>query len=752
MNPGQHELSYALFALAVAILGSWTALDLQRQVEAHSGRRRLYWLIASAVAMGVSIWTADYVAMLGYDAGMPITYDLRMTGASLLMAIAGTAFSFIAVMARGANATKLALGGIAMGSSVALSNYLGMGAIRIPALVSFSIPIVLTSFAVAVVVCGAAMTTISKSPGARMRALAAVILGTAVAGMHYAALASVTFSPLPVQSATGSLDQGTLAVLVGSGTITILFLALMSAVFDRRLGEVELREARSVAANEQHLRQILTRMPLGIVAISTTPPHETLFSNPQADGILGGRSPLNLPFLDGEGHALAQKDNPFRKALVGEAWPDRSMMRLARPDGRNGYLEVSATRLRDGERASEIVFMINDSTARMEAELALNQAQKLETIGQLTGGVAHDFNNLLTPIVGGLDMLRREKDLSPRALRVIEGATQASQRAATLVQRLLSFARRQTLQPRVVDSRALLDGLRDLISRTLGPTIETEIDAPVSLGVKIDPSQLELAILNLAVNSRDAMPSGGRISIATRQVTIEGHEGLSLPNGEYVRLTVCDNGTGMSEETLRRAIEPFFSTKGLGKGTGLGLSMAHGLAAQSNGEMRITSALGAGTRIDMFLPLVEIEADQSVTMDDDGGDEPRVDPVTVLVVDDEDLVRQATSEVLRDMGHEVLQASSGLTALACLKSNPDIRLVVTDHLMPGMTGAALAGEISRIAPSLPVLIITGYANPDELPRNLPFLAKPFRQRDLARTVCTMLTGTNVVRMDRSRTA
>ena len=749
MNVGQHQLSYALFSLVVAILGAWTALDLQRQVEAHQGRRRIYWLVATAFAMGVSIWTADYVAMLGYDAGMPITYDLGLTAGSLLMAIAGTAFSFLAVMAKRPTATKVALGGICMGSSIALSNYLAMGAIRIPALVSFSAPIVLASFAVAVVVSGSALTTITRSPGAMMRVVAAVILGFAMAGMHYAALSSVTFRPLPFPKGDAGLDQGTIAVLVGSGTTAVLLFGLMSAVFDRRLSAASLREAAAVADNERHLRQILTRMPLGIVAVSTHAPHDTLFTNPHADAVLDGRSPLNLPFLDPEGLALPAKDNPFRKALAGEAWPDRSMMRVARPDGRNGFLEVSATRLNDGDGTSEIVFMINDATARMDAELALNQAQKLETIGQLTGGVAHDFNNLLTPIIGGLDMLRREKDLSPRAKRVIEGATQASQRAATLVQRLLSFARRQTLQPRVVDSRSLLDGLRDLIARTLGPTIETVIDAPDSLGVRVDPSQLELAILNLAVNGRDAMPEGGRLSISTSLVQIDGHEGLTLPNGPYVRLTVADNGTGMTEDTLRRAIEPFFSTKGLGKGTGLGLSMAHGLAAQSNGEMRITSAQGSGTRIDMFLPLVDVEPEQAAE-EEEGADDVRVEPVTVLVVDDEDLVRHATAEVLRDMGHEVLQASSGLAAMATLRTNPDIRLVVTDHLMPGMTGAALAGEMATLVPTIPVLIITGYANPDELPRNLPFLAKPFRQRDLARTVATLLSSTNVVRLDRAR--
>ena len=732
VHVGQHQLAYAVFSLVVAILGSWTALDLQRQVEAHRGRVRTYWLMATAVAMGLSIWTGDYIAMLGYDAGVPITYDLRMTIGSLLMAIGGTAFAFVAVQAKGPSRTKIMLGGLCMGASIALSNYLAMGAIQMPAFVRISPPVVIASFVVAVLLSSGALTTLARSPGSAMRVLAAVVLGGAMATMHYAALSAVSFQPIPVQVARDGIDQALLAVLVGSATTMLLVLGLMSAIFDRRLGAVELHKAKAVAESERHLRQIMTRMPLGIVAVSTDADNATLFTNPMAEEILGGRSPLSLPFLDPEGVALPARDNPFRRALAGESWPDRALMKIARSDGRTGFLEVSATRLHDGDVVGEIVFMITDATARMDAELALNQAQKLETIGQLTGGVAHDFNNLLTPIVGGLDMLRREKGMSPRAQRVIEGAMQASQRAATLVQRLLAFARRQTLQARPVDMKPLLEGLHDLIRRTIGPSITTSIEVPESVGVRVDPGQLELAILNLAVNSRDAMPEGGSLTISARITAVTGHEGLSLPIGEYVCVTVADDGTGMSESTLRRAIEPFFSTKGVGKGTGLGLSMAHGLAAQSNGELRITSAPGAGTRIDMFLPRIVVDTEDEVEAEAEMIEAGEC--VTVLVVDDEDLVRNATAEVLRDMGHEVLQASSGVQALGMLRGNADIRLVVSDHLMPGMTGAALATEMRTLAPAVPVLIITGYANPDELPRNLPYLAKPFRQRDLARMV------------------
>lgn len=736
MHVGHHQLSYAIFSLIVAILGSWTSLEIQRQVEMHKGGVRMYWLFATAIAMGLSIWTGNYIALLGYDVGVPITYDLPLTAGSLLMAVGGTAIAFVAVQASRPTITRIAMGGLCMGASIALSNYLAMGAIQIPAFVRIAPPIVLASFLVAVAVSSAALTTLTRSTGSAVRLLAAIVLGGSMAAMHYAALAAITFQPIPVEIAKAGIDQASLAILVGSATVALLALGLMFAVFDRRLGAVQLREAKSVAENERHLRQILSRMPLGIVAVSTNEPYETVFANPLAHEILGGRSPLGLPFLDVQGTALPARENPFRRALAGESWPDRAIMRIARPDGRTGFLEVSATRLHEEDGSSEIVFMITDATTRIETENTLNQAQKLETIGQLTGGVAHDFNNLLTPILGGLDMLRREKGLSPRANRVIEGAMQASQRAATLVQRLLAFARRQTLQAVSVDMKGLLEGLHDLIVRTLGPTIETVVDVPETLGVRVDPSQLELAILNLAVNSRDAMPDGGRLTISARSHMVDNHLGLSVPNGEYVRITVEDDGTGMSEDVLKRAIEPFFSTKGLGKGTGLGLSMAHGLAAQSNGEMRITSAPGSGTRIDLYLPRIEMTVEASADADEEVADQPQ--SVTVLVVDDEELVRQATAEVLRDMGHEVLQAASAIQALGMLKSNPDIRLVVSDHLMPVMTGATLAMEMRTQAPDVPIMIITGYANPDALPKGLPFLAKPFRQRDLARMTAQLL--------------
>jgi signal transduction histidine kinase len=375
---------------------------------------------------------------------------------------------------------------------------------------------------------------------------------------------------------------------------------------------------------------------------------------------------------------------------------------------------------------------------RERTESQLRHAQKMDAIGQLTGGVAHDFNNLLTPIMGALDLLRHRLPSDDKAQRTIGMALQAAVRASTLVQRLLAFARRQDLQPRPVDASALVNGMEELIRRSIGTQIDVRVDAQPGLpAARVDPNQLELAILNLAINSRDAMPKGGSISIQVTRASLDS-DAEDLAAGDYIRVCVADDGEGMDEDTLRRAAEPFFSTKGLGRGTGLGLSMVHGLAAQSGGALRLESAPDKGTSAEIWLPLAESAADSGTA----GAIGPDVvhRGGTLLLVDDESLVRVGTAEMLEEFGYEVLQAGSGHEALILLREQRDrVRALVTDFLMPGMTGAALAKEARRIRPDLPVLLITGYLNSaDALPDDLPRLAKPFRQADLAAHVARLI--------------
>lgn len=385
--------------------------------------------------------------------------------------------------------------------------------------------------------------------------------------------------------------------------------------------------------------------------------------------------------------------------------------------------------------------VLEETAAREDALAKLHEAQKLETIGQLTGGVAHDFNNLLMPITGALDLLqRRYGDSDPRAGRLIAGALQSSERAKTLVQRLLGFARRQTLETQAVDLAALLGGMKDLIASSIGPTVELRTAYRPNLPQALaDPNQLELAILNLCVNARDAMPDGGVLTLAADTVAA-GPSDPALTPGLYLRISVMDDGVGMEPETLARAVEPFFSTKETGRGTGLGLSMVHGLAGQLGGRFTITSAPGAGTRADLWLPVARGVTAQDKT--DTGARRPAVAvrPLAVLLVDDEELVRDGTAAMLRDLGHRVIEASGGAEALEKVQAGLDVDVVVSDYKMPRMDGAELARRLRNARPQIPVLLITGYSGRTDEALGLPRLAKPFRQVDIASALADLVNS------------
>jgi signal transduction histidine kinase/DNA-binding response OmpR family regulator len=368
---------------------------------------------------------------------------------------------------------------------------------------------------------------------------------------------------------------------------------------------------------------------------------------------------------------------------------------------------------------------------RTKAEEQLRQVQKMEMIGQLTGGIAHDFNNLLMAVLGNLELLRKYIPGDPRTARLIDGASQGAQRGATLTQRLLAFARKQDLQVRPTDIVALVKGMTGLFERSIGSRIELFMDLPQSLPpALIDSNQVELALLNLAVNARDAMPDGGTLSIKAEALLAPSGEGLKA--GVYIRLSVADTGRGMSPETLAKATEPFFSTKGVGKGTGLGLSMVQGLAVQLEGALRLSSEEGKGTIAELLLPVTHL----ALTSRDETGTaifEEQSNPgMTILVVDDDALIAMSMSDMLEDLGHKVIEANSGERALEILGNGQSLDLMITDYSMPKMTGTELAVKARELRPGMPILLATGYA---ELPAgteiDLPRLSKPYQQGQLA---------------------
>jgi PAS domain S-box-containing protein len=369
------------------------------------------------------------------------------------------------------------------------------------------------------------------------------------------------------------------------------------------------------------------------------------------------------------------------------------------------------------------------------AREALFQSQKMEAIGQLTGGVAHDFNNLLMATLSSLELLRKRLLEDPQALRLLDNAVAGARRGATLTQRMLAFARRQDLEPVRIEIPMLVRNMADLIRRSLGPSIAIDIRFPLDLdAVVADVNQVEMALLNLVVNARDAMPDGGSITIAAETQVVAPGASDRLKPGRYVRLSVIDDGAGMDAETLEHAMEPFFTTKGVGKGTGLGLSMVHGLAEQSGGCFSLTSSPGEGTTAAVWLPAAEAGR---VSEAEPPAAAPlcQTQPLTVLVVDDDCLVLMNTVALLEDLGHRVFDAISADDALEIFRREPDIDLVITDQAMPNMTGVCFAEIAMEERPGTPFILATGYGElpPGSNPALLK-LRKPFTQADLARAV------------------
>ena len=401
------------------------------------------------------------------------------------------------------------------------------------------------------------------------------------------------------------------------------------------------------------------------------------------------------------------------------------------------HVIIDAIRGADG-KVIGFAKITRDITEREEARRALErtrealyQSQKLEAIGRLTGGIAHDFNNLLMAVLGSLELVRKRLPDDPQINRLIGNAIQGAQRGAMLTQRMLTFARRQELNREPIDLAGLVVNMEPLLHQSLGSlfTLRTEFAPRLPLA-ETDRAQLESALMNVIINARDAMPRGGTITLTAAPRSV-GQSDPDLARGDYIRLTVADQGEGMSEETLARATEPFFTTKGVGKGTGLGLAMVQGLAAQSGGTLRLRSRVGAGTEVELWLPVASRHAaattvDEAVTV----GAPSR--PLTILAVEDDPLILLNLVAMLEDLGHKVIKASSGPGALLALGGPEPIDLLITDHSMPGMTGAELAQKVAAERADLPIVLASGYA---ELPtgEGAEFirLAKPFGQKQLA---------------------
>jgi PAS domain S-box-containing protein len=500
---------------------------------------------------------------------------------------------------------------------------------------------------------------------------------------------------------------------------------------EERTHELSLSEARFRAVFDTVLEVLVLMEPDGtIVELNRK---EARWRAPNArDGV--GRKVWDAPTFELYPQHKPLIKRAVKQAAAGEIFNQE--VRLERDGAPTAHLDVSVQPVAGADgKVLYLLFEARDVTELKAAQEQLRQSQKMEALGQLTGGIAHDFNNLLTVVVGGLDLLAKRTE-DAKLKRYAENALAAAERGARLTGQLLAFSRVQRLEVRPTYVAPLIENMRPLLRNVLGPGIEKRFDLDEAMmPVMADPTQLEVAVLNLAINARDAMPDGGILSFSSRRLSVRGDP--DVMDGDYVELTIADTGAGMPPEVAERAFEPFFTTKEVGKGTGLGLSMVYGMARQSGGAARIESREGEGTAVSLLFRKADVPVSEAAEPAEDGTAPARPTvPMSVLVIDDDPDVRGFIVETLEEQGYEVRQASDGRTALAELeRSRPD--LVILDFIMPGMSGAEVASRIRAEVPGQPILFVSGYSETEAVKRtapDVPLLTKPFRADALHKAV------------------
>jgi PAS domain S-box-containing protein len=711
---GTYDWYLVALSYAVASFASYTALDLGGRIRASKGWIRRAWLATAALAMGGGIWSMHFIAMLALLMPMPVGYDLALTVVSLLVAVGVTGAGFYVIGTRHATAVQLALSGLFMGIGIVAMHYTGMAAMRMPAEIRYDRLFVALSVFIAVVASIAALWLAFRTAVVWQKIAAALVMGTAICGMHYTGMAAAAFAthadPDQTHSAT-SLAQTDLALAIAGITFVILILALVASLFDRKLAILAERETDLLRENEERLRKVYRETPLPLHVIGADGRIEKV-SDTWLDLLGYARDEVNgrtlTDFMTEE--SRRQYDEIVWPSLQRGAEIREVELKFVRKTGAVLDVLLSAHEdLLDGKPVQTLGGLI-DITARKRAEEASRRSQRMEAVGQLTGGVAHDFNNLLMVINGAAERLRRTFP-DERAARPLEMIATAVKRGQTLTSHLLSFARRQTLETVVIDLADILPKLAEMLNRSLRGDIEIKIraqDCPCR--VRADQGELELAVLNLGVNARDAMPDGGVLSLDVRRDVLLGGLEVDGLQGDFLVLELSDTGVGIPPDTLSRVFDPFFTTKGVGKGSGLGLSQVYGFAKQSGGTATIRSKPGHGTTVSLYLP-----ATDALT-------EPKPIPVeisaeigsnkgTVLLVEDNDEVAAISAGYLDQLGYSVVHAMNGSDALSKLQGHQPYALVFADILMPGsIAGLELARIVREYHAEVPILLATGYSD------------------------------------------
>lgn len=735
--------------------------------------------------------------------GMTTAYDPLLTALSLAIAISLTGVGFAIAGKGGGSLARTSGAGLMMAFGIVAMHYMGMAAMRMAGSLTYSAAWVVLSILIAVGAATAAIWLGSRDRSRVDQITAAVAMGFAIAGMHYSGMQAARFTMLSIgiTSSTPGVTPVYLAVLVSAITFAILLIALVAARVERLFQQMARREARAAlrlevadllrAKEPQALADVaalmgkhfcvnragygqldpdqemfdydicwtdgsvpplLGRLPaasFGVKIVAALNRGETIMVGDLAraeisDEVLtqatarevDTRAILVVPFVrDGKLRTIVylnareprqwlHDDVEFMEEIA-----ERTRLVIEREKAEAQLRELNATlELRIEERTSEL----------REAQDALLQSQKMEAIGQLVSGLAHDFNNVLAAIVGAFELVQRRISDPDKIRDYADAGLQAADRGARLTAQLLTFSRSQRIQLRPLLVCDVIDGMTDMLSRTLGPMVEVQYRKnPNPVPVLADPIQLEMMLLNLAINARDAMPGGGNLTVATMVRTAAGdHE---LADGEYVELTVVDTGMGMDETTLRRALEPFYTTKPAGKGTGLGLAQIYGSAKQAGGTVRLESTFGVGTTVRVLLPTTDLPVAANAQWE--AGTAKLRERTKILLVDDDETLRALVASALSSRGHTLFEAADGATALNLLANNT-ADIAVIDFAMPGMNGALLATHIAERWPNLPVLFASGYSDTEAVEhavgKGAKIVQKPFRIDELLTAVGELL--------------
>lgn len=615
---GQYNAGLVYLSVVIAVLASYTALDLNTSVAVSKGRARKAWIAAGSLAMGTGIWSMHFIGMLAFRLpGVPVAYSLGPVILSILVAVLASAVA-LATIAQGKIPTgRFLVAGFAMGAAIAGMHYTGMSGLRSTARVEWNPLLVVASVIIAVAASfvalrlAAGVRDADRSRARMLKLRGAAILGLAITGMHYTAMAAARFIPYRAEISISNeflVATPALAVSVVGSSMLILLMAIAGSLLAREMVERAHLSDR-IRASEEYFRSLIETATDLIVVIDkngrrtfVSPSYERTLGYKPED-LLGG---IAFEFVHEED--LPAVRTAFAQLIQSPDAYQTLDARLRAADGSWHHVRATAHNLLGNPAVAGVVVTARDETDRRQLEISLRQAQKMEAVGQLAGGVAHDFNNLLTVILGHLELLLQDAQSSDGLKSDLLEVRSAAQRAAALTRQLLAFSRRQMLLPRVVDLNQIVSGMRNTFARVLGDGIAVETRLDENLWpVHADAGQIEEVLLILTVNARDAMPNGGTVSIETRNCTapqdvVQSHD--PVPDGDYVRIVVRDEGYGIADNALSHLFEPFFTTKGIGKGTGLGLSTVYGIVKQSGGYISVTSKVGNGTTFSLYFPRV----------------------------------------------------------------------------------------------------------------------------------------------------